>query len=283
MTATRTLAVLLAVLAAAACVAAHSYHLGSCPNVEPMPSFEVDKFLGKWYVIQKTSTGSRCLVYNITRTPEAQGEAHGQFRIEQISEHLLLGLTSVDHKYRYTGLLHVNPGATTNANMTVHFPLSVAGSASYRIFMTDYTTYAAIFTCQKLAFANRQSVSILARQRTLDKQYLDKIRNRLSSLGVDPFDLSIIDQSNCAVEKPDVRDIHIDEDTFTAQSAAGVVRKAGEKIGDGIEFVADGAKKVYHTVRGEKKANVEEAAGEQTQQNDNYHGRFSDRDAEWLP
>lgn len=51
----------------------------------------------------------------------------------------------------------------------------MAGSASYRIFMTDYSTYAAVFTCQKLAFANRQSVSILARQRTLDKQYLDKV------------------------------------------------------------------------------------------------------------
>lgn len=87
-------------------------------------------------MIQKTSTGSRCLVYNITRTPEAQGEAHGQFRIEQISEHLLLGLTSVDHKYRYTGLLHVNPGATTNANMTVHFPLSTC--CKYFLFYTDH-------------------------------------------------------------------------------------------------------------------------------------------------
>lgn len=99
---------------------------------------------------------------------------------------------------------------------------------------------------------------------------------------MDPFDLSIIDQTNCAVEKPEGVDINIDEDTFTAQSAAGVVRKAGEKIGDGIEYVADGAKKVYHTVRGEKKANSEDGR-EQTQQNDNYHGRFSDRDAEWLP
>ncbi|KAK3915389.1 Apolipoprotein D [Frankliniella fusca] len=271
---------LIVLVAALACAAAHSYHLGSCPNVEPMANFEMEKFLGKWYVIQKTSTGSRCLVYNFTRVGEAE-RAAGDYRIEQISEHLLLGLTSVDHKYRYSGLLRVNEHASTPANMTVQFPLSVAGSASYRVFMTDYDTYAAIFTCQRLAFANRQSVSILARKRTLDKQYIDKIRNRMTALGVDPFDLSIISQDNCVVEKTEGVDINIDEDTFTAQSAAGVVRKAGEKIGDGIEYAADGAKKLYHTVRGEKA--VSEDQREQVQVNDNHHGRFSDRDAEWLP
>ncbi|XP_026284936.1 apolipoprotein D [Frankliniella occidentalis] len=271
---------LLVLVAALACAAAHSYHLGSCPNVEPMSGFEMDKFLGKWYVIQKTSTGSRCLVYNFTRVGEAE-RAAGDYRVEQISEHLLLGLTSVDHKYRYSGLLRVNPDSDSAANMTVQFPLSVAGSASYRVFMTDYDTYAAIFTCQRLAFANRQSVSILARKRTLDKQYIDKIRNRMSTLGVDPFDLSIISQDRCVVEKTEGVDINIDEDTFTAQSAAGVVRKAGEKIGDGIEYAADGAKKLYHTVRGEK--SVSEDQREQVQVNDHNHGRFSDQDAEWLP
>lgn len=269
--------VLLAVLAAASCVAAHSYHLGSCPSIEPMANFDMEKFLGKWYVIQKTSTGSRCLVYNFTHVPEEKG-----YRVEQISEHLLLGLTSVDHKYRYSGLLRVNQGASTASNMTVNFPLSVAGSASYRVFMTDYDTYAAVFTCQRLAFANRQSVSILSRRRTLDKQYIDKIRNRMSTLGVDPFDLSIISQDNCAIETTEGVDINIDEGTFTPQSAAGVVRKAGEKIGDGIEYAAEGAKKLYHTVRGEKSEDQRELR-EQVQVNDNHHGRFSDRDAEWLP
>lgn len=77
------------------------------------------QFLGKWYVIQKTSTGSRCLVYNFTHVPEEKG-----YRVEQVSEHLLLGLTSVDHKYRYSGLLQANENAATAANMTVRFPLS---------------------------------------------------------------------------------------------------------------------------------------------------------------
>jgi hypothetical protein len=52
----------------------------------------------------------------------------------------------------------------------------LAGSASYIVFMTDYDNYAGIFTCQTLAFAHRQSASILSRSRTLDKTYVDKVR-----------------------------------------------------------------------------------------------------------
>jgi apolipoprotein D and lipocalin family protein len=52
----------------------------------------------------------------------------------------------------------------------------VAGSASYIVFMTDYETYAGVFTCQKMGFAHRQSASILSRSPRLDKMYVDKVR-----------------------------------------------------------------------------------------------------------
>jgi hypothetical protein len=52
----------------------------------------------------------------------------------------------------------------------------LAGSASYIVFMTDYDNYAGVFTCQKLAFAHRQSASILSRTPSLDKIYVDQVR-----------------------------------------------------------------------------------------------------------
>lgn len=61
------------------------------------------------------------------------------------------------------------------------FCKGVAGSASYTVFATDYDTFGAIFTCQKLAFANRQSATILSRKKTLDKMYLDKVSPRGST------------------------------------------------------------------------------------------------------
>lgn len=49
---------------------------------------------------------------------------------------------------------------------------------------------------------------------------------------MDPYELSLIDQSNCPgyAEETNVN-ININDDTFSPQNIAGVVRKAGEKIG----------------------------------------------------
>lgn len=41
--------------------------------------------------------------------------------------------------------------------------------------MTDYETFAGIFTCQRLAFAHRQSATLLSRTKDLDKMFVDKV------------------------------------------------------------------------------------------------------------
>jgi len=218
----------------------HTYHSGECPSVEPMSGFEMRQFLGIWYAIQKTSTASSCLIYNITR-----GDEPGEYRIEQTSQHFALGLTPLKHEYSYTGQITV-PDNDVSAKMKVKFPLNVAGESSFTVFMTDYSNYAGIFSCQKVAFTHRQSATLLSRTRTLDKMYVDKMRTRLGSYSVDPFDLSIITQTDCPKDASEGYNIHIDHDTFSAANVANVFRKAGEKIGDGVEWTIGATKKVYH-------------------------------------
>lgn len=75
------------------------------------------QFLGKWYGIQKTSTGSKCLIYNFTKTEEPN-----VYKIEQVSEHPVLGLVH-DNNYHYTGTLKADIESVP-AKMTVKFPLS---------------------------------------------------------------------------------------------------------------------------------------------------------------
>lgn len=248
---------------------AHSYHLGTCPTVEPMGGFNMEKLLGKWYVIQKTSTGSKCLTYNFTATDEPN-----QYKVEQVSEHPVLGLVNVDNKYHYTGIITV-PDRDTPAKMSVRFPLSVVGKASYTILMTDYTTFAALFSCQDLPFANRQSATILSRTKTLDKMYVDKVRQRLSSFGINPYELSVIEQAGCPNDenKPGVN-INIDDQTLTPGSIAGVVRTAGDKLGDGVEYAANGAKKIYNTIS---------ARGNGRDREEIIVNQNTNADAEWLP
>ncbi|CAG9862043.1 unnamed protein product [Phyllotreta striolata] len=242
----------------------HSYHLGTCPTIEPMPDFNMNRLLGIWYVIEKTSTASSCIVYNISRTDEP-----GQYQIEEISQHFLLALTPLKHGYHYRGTLKVQDKAVPG-RMWVKFPLSVAGSSSFTVFMTDYENYAGIFTCQKLAFAHRQSATILSRTRSLDDIYINKIRNKLQSAEISPFDLSIIKQTDCPKDPNAGYNININDETISAHAAADVIRKAGEKIGDGVEYVAGKAKAVYN------KVSDSEGVPKPAKQT-------ADPDAEWLP
>uniref|UniRef100_A0A6B2E509 Putative apolipoprotein d/lipocalin n=1 Tax=Phlebotomus kandelakii TaxID=1109342 RepID=A0A6B2E509_9DIPT len=216
----------------------HTYHTGQCPNVEPTPDFQMSQFLGIWYVIQKTSTASTCIVYNITR-----GEEPGEYLIEQTSQHFALGLTPLRHEYSYTGTLTL-PDSDVPAKMKVKFPLSVAGSSTFNVFMTDYQQYAGIFSCQKLTFAHRRSATILSRTKTLDKIYLDKIRSRLANFAVDPFDLSIVSQTECPKNGDEGFNIHIDPNTFSAANIASAVRTAGDKLASGVETAINAGKKV---------------------------------------
>lgn len=74
--------------------------------------------LGIWYVIQKTSTASSCILYNFTRTDEP-----GVFQVEETSQHFLLSLTPLKHGYHYRGTLKVLDESIP-ARMSVKFPLS---------------------------------------------------------------------------------------------------------------------------------------------------------------
>lgn len=151
--------------------------------------------------------------------------------------------------------------------------------------MTDYDTYAGIFTCQKLAFAHRQSATILSRTRTLDQPQVDKIRQRLSQFGVDPFDLSIISQSGCPNGNNTV-DINIDPNTFTSENLGNVVRKAGEKIGDGVQWVTQTGSHVYHKLTGTEESHATSSTTERNGRvttNIRNDGRLESNDVEWIP
>lgn len=269
----KTLSCFLLAVGCLAVVRAHTYHMGDCPLVQPLQGFQMSRFLGVWYVIQKTETASKCITYNYTR-----GEEPGEYTISQHSNHPILGLTPLKHQYHYTGELSV-PDPAVAARMQVRFPLSVAGSASHVVFATDYDNYAGIFTCQKLAFANRQSATLLSRHKELDKSFVDKLRFQLTNFGVDPFELSIVSQSDCP-KGNNTLDINVDPNTFTAENLGSVVRKAGEKLGDGVQWVASTGSKVYH-----KLAGSEEKSTSKPEENTRaaITRNYETNEVEWIP
>jgi apolipoprotein D and lipocalin family protein len=74
-------------------------------------------------------------------------------------------------------------------------------------------------------------------------------------------------------------DININPTTFSAGNIAGVVRKAGEKLGDGIEVAADGASSLYNRFYGSgNNASVKKDREELSKPQNN-----PNNEVEWLP
>lgn len=90
-----------------------------------------------------------------------------------------------------------------------------------------------------------------------------QVRNRIASSNVNPFDLTIIDQNNCSNLNETMR-VEINGNTFSSQNIGQAVRKVGSKIGDGVEYVIEGGKKLVKMASSEKKG-------------------IPDNDAEWMP
>nr|ABM55636.1 putative apolipoprotein D [Maconellicoccus hirsutus] len=226
-------------------VNAHSYHLGEkCLDVEPVKSFDISRFSGIWYAIEKTSTGSKCLLYNITAT-----DLRKVYNITQVSVNPIVGLVK-DHLYRYQGSLEISD-ETKSGKLTVKFPLSIPGSASFIIFDTDYDSYAGVYSCQSLGVGHRQAAMILSRKNTLDKTVINKLRDRLSRDQVNPFDLSIISHDKCNYNTN--FSLEINQHTFSKDNLKNAAKSVGHAVADGADFVYQGAKKLYHYVKKDPK------------------------------
>jgi len=49
--------------------------------------------------------------------------------------------------------------------------------------------------------------------------------------------------------------VEINDQTFSSQNIGQAVRKVGSKIGDGVEYVIEGGKKVYKSVKSSETEN----------------------------
>lgn len=82
--------------------------------------------------------------------------------------------------------------------MKVSYPITAPlGDQSYWVIMTDYDSYAAVWSCQRIMFGHRESAQIMSRKPTLDIEIVRKIRKRFDSFGINEHYFSVIDQSSC--------------------------------------------------------------------------------------
>lgn len=88
-------------------------------------------------------------------------------------------------------------------------------------------------------------------------------------------------QAGCPVGN-NTFDLNIDPHTFTAENIGQGVRKAGEKIGDGIEWLGNQGSKVYHKIAGGEEDTVKPVEPI-TIQPSIPRGKYETNDVEWIP
>ncbi|XP_015794744.1 apolipoprotein D [Tetranychus urticae] len=162
----------------------HILRMGDCPDVEVMRNFDMDKFLGKWFVLQKFRTMSNCMAEEITK--DENGDYH-------ISEFLVpLGVQI--HQRGKVEFAKNEPKSAMRVDYPITTPL---GSQNYWVLDTDYTSYAAVWSCQKILFGHRQSAQIMSRTSDLPKEKIRELRQKFESYGINEHDFSFIDQKKC--------------------------------------------------------------------------------------
>ncbi|XP_014601794.1 PREDICTED: uncharacterized protein LOC106785667 [Polistes canadensis] len=166
--------------------------LGSCPDVQILTDFDLGKYLGVWYEIEKYFSvfelGGKCVEANYTLRDNTTVNVINR----QISS--ITGVAmSIEGYARFEG-------PPNESKLLVTFPsVPFAGDAPYWVLGTDYKNYAVVWSCRNYGIFNAKIVWILARERSpsvvvMQDAYQVLDRNRISRAY-----FIRTDQRNCTV------------------------------------------------------------------------------------
>jgi len=167
----------------------YSFHFGSCPDVKPVANFDIKKFSGLWYVIEKFDVATPCWTYFFDT--KSNGTEMIASRDQIINEN------NASVNASYSGSIEV-PEAALPGNMKIQFSDNIIGKHSLTVFDTDYENYAGIFTCQGVVVGHRRSASIISRSPILPSSFIAKARAKLASYDVSLDRLNRVDQYPCS-------------------------------------------------------------------------------------
>ncbi|XP_015438393.1 PREDICTED: apolipoprotein D-like [Dufourea novaeangliae] len=164
--------------------------LGACPNLEAMQNFDIIRYIGKWYEVERYFAlfefGGKCVTANYS-----QGE-NGSINIlnKQISS-----LTGVSSSIEGIGK---SLGRTSESKLIVTFPsLPLPVDAPYWILDTDYETYSVVWSCSNFSVFSVRNAWILTREPKPPVSVLEKAYQILDKNSISRAYFIRTDQKNC--------------------------------------------------------------------------------------
>ncbi|XP_056645346.1 apolipoprotein D-like [Diorhabda sublineata] len=164
--------------------------VGSCPNVETVQHFDVARYLGKWFEMERYfaifELGGKCV------TAEYSLHDNGTVHVRnQQLQFYTEAQTTIDG----TARLASNTG---EAKLLVTFPsLPVAFDAPYWVVETDYDSYSVVWSCVDLSILNFQNAWILTRERVPSTATMEKAYMALKKQNISRTYFLKTNQANC--------------------------------------------------------------------------------------
>ncbi|KAJ8397581.1 hypothetical protein AAFF_G00438570 [Aldrovandia affinis] len=169
-------------------VKGQSIHLGRCPTPPVEQNFDLAKYMGIWYEIQKLPAVfefGKCNQATYTLLPEGV--------VKVVNAELLCD-----------GIVNDIEGTARMKNASQPAILEVsffegAPSAPYWVLSTDYESYTLIYSCTNyLGFIYVDFAWIMSRFRTLPDETIAELRSTLTSNGISVKRMTVTDQTDCA-------------------------------------------------------------------------------------
>lgn len=185
------LALVLVLVAALAALPASAQviHLGRCPAVRVQPTFDVRKYMGAWYENRRFfaifELNAKCAHANYTLAPNAT-----------VVDVLNMGVSKLTGRPNIARGKAYQYDPADPAKLRVKFKKYIP-AGDYWVLGTDYTSYAAVFSCTDLTFFNAQIAWILTRSPRPTHKTLAQAYRVFEANGVNTDYFRVTDQTGC--------------------------------------------------------------------------------------
>ncbi|XP_074478292.1 apolipoprotein D-like isoform X2 [Sebastes fasciatus] len=178
--------VMLVLFLTAAAADGQSFHSGKCPQPSVQEDFDITKYMGTWYEIEKLPAlfgSGKCNQATYSLLADGTVKVHNAELLSNGKINSIEGVARVKN-------------SSQPAILGVSFFKDVP-NGPYWVLNTDYQTYSLVYSCSEYGFFHVDSAWILARTWVLTEDVIGQLHNGLTSAGVNISHLTVSDQTGC--------------------------------------------------------------------------------------